>query len=182
MPLLTPKERLETIELGVWKVSFLKSTPFNVRERISDFGSAFPYFHRLALEVYTLEPVLAILFVLNRLWKAVEGALLLYLSSRILRIVGTFAYPFHLLTNFLCIDRNRAHTRRARHGSYPECGGSAYGLRCTCSNITMGQVSFLFFLTSGKYSNYSSEQVVPILKTRIMTHFELYLMQGMYTR
>ncbi len=73
MPLLTPKERLETIELGVWKVSFLKSTPFNVRERISDFGSAFPYFHRLALEVYTLEPVLAILFVLNRLWKAVEG-------------------------------------------------------------------------------------------------------------
>ncbi|KAK0209673.1 P-loop containing nucleoside triphosphate hydrolase protein [Armillaria fumosa] len=144
MPLLTPKERLETIELGVWKVSFLKSTPFNVREQISDLGSAFPYFHRLAVEVYTLEPVLAILFVLNKLWKAVEGALLLYLSSRILRIIEIGLIQ-----------------------GAPDTGAIMNAVAARMACVVLAAIL-----------QWASEQVIPILKTRIMTHFELYLMQA----
>ncbi|PBK72127.1 P-loop containing nucleoside triphosphate hydrolase protein [Armillaria solidipes] len=48
---------------------------------------ALPLFRRLAIDVYTLEPTLSILFILEKIWSGIESAVLLYLSSRLLRII-----------------------------------------------------------------------------------------------
>ncbi len=93
--LAVPKEKLagenqrglETFQLGVWKVSLLKRAPLNFKKQLLDFKEAFGYFNRLAIDVYTLEPILATLFILNELWSGVQSALLLYLSSQMLRVV-----------------------------------------------------------------------------------------------
>ncbi|KAK0440861.1 P-loop containing nucleoside triphosphate hydrolase protein [Desarmillaria tabescens] len=144
---LTAKDdqsKIETIALGVWKVSYLKNTPFNVRKQISDLGAAFPYFQRLALEVYSLEPMLAILFVLNKLWKGVEGALLLYFSSRILRIIEIGLIE-----------------------GVPDTGAILNAVAARIACVVLAAIL-----------HWASEQVIPTLKTRITTHFELYLMQA----
>ncbi|KAK0205768.1 P-loop containing nucleoside triphosphate hydrolase protein [Desarmillaria ectypa] len=138
------RRKVETIALGVWKVSFLQSTPFNVRKQISDLGSAFPYFHRLAIEVYTLEPVLVMFFVLNKLWKGVEGALLLYFSSRILRIIEIGLVE-----------------------GAPDMGAILNAVAARIACVVLAAIL-----------NWVSERVIPTLKTRITTHFELYLMQA----
>ncbi|KAK0219590.1 hypothetical protein EDD85DRAFT_747440, partial [Armillaria nabsnona] len=78
---------LETFQLGVWKVSLLKRAPLNFRKQLLDFKEAFGYFKRLALDVYTLEPILGTFFILNELWSGVQSALRLYLSSQMLRII-----------------------------------------------------------------------------------------------
>ncbi|KAK0219554.1 hypothetical protein EDD85DRAFT_989012 [Armillaria nabsnona] len=78
---------LETLRLGVWTVSILKHSPLNLRKQFLDLKDALRYFQRLAIDVYTLEPMLATLFVLNELWSGVQSTLLLYLSSQILRTV-----------------------------------------------------------------------------------------------
>ncbi|KAK0464147.1 hypothetical protein IW261DRAFT_1524538 [Armillaria novae-zelandiae] len=78
---------LETVELGVWKVSLLKCAPLSFGKQLLDFKEAVGYFKRLAVDVYTLEPVLAMFFILNELWSGVQTALLLYLSSQMLRII-----------------------------------------------------------------------------------------------
>ncbi|KAK0430913.1 hypothetical protein EV421DRAFT_1912390 [Armillaria borealis] len=80
---------LETFQLGVWNVSLLKRAPLNFGKQFLAFKEAFGYFKRLAIDVYTLKPMLATFFILNELWSGVQTALLLYLSSQILRIIET---------------------------------------------------------------------------------------------
>ncbi|KAK0464131.1 P-loop containing nucleoside triphosphate hydrolase protein [Armillaria novae-zelandiae] len=80
-------EELKTFQLGIWKVSILKTSPFNLRKQFVNLIDALRYFKRLAIDVYSLEPVLATLFVFNKLWSGVQSALLLYFSSQILQMV-----------------------------------------------------------------------------------------------
>ncbi|KAK0492632.1 hypothetical protein EDD18DRAFT_1079447 [Armillaria luteobubalina] len=88
------KGELETFQLGIWKISILKTSPLNLRKQLVDLKDALRYFKRLAIDIYTLEPVLATLFVLNKLWSGVQSALLLYFSSQILRIVRVSSSVF----------------------------------------------------------------------------------------
>ncbi|SJL17837.1 uncharacterized protein ARMOST_21401 [Armillaria ostoyae] len=86
--LATENQRgLETFQLGVWKVSLLKRAPLHFGKQLLYFKEAFGYFQRLAIDVYTLERILATFFILNELWSGVQSALLLYLSSQLLRII-----------------------------------------------------------------------------------------------
>ncbi|KAK0463142.1 uncharacterized protein EV420DRAFT_1732696 [Desarmillaria tabescens] len=75
-----------TVELGVWKVVLLNNARWDYRSRWNNLLLAFPLFRRLAIDVYTLDPTLSILFILEKIWSGVESAILLYLSSRLLRI------------------------------------------------------------------------------------------------
>ncbi|KAK0430903.1 P-loop containing nucleoside triphosphate hydrolase protein [Armillaria borealis] len=84
---MNDKRELETFQLGVWKVSILKSSPLDLRKQFLDLKDALRYVRRLASDVYTLEPIVATLFVFNKLWSGVQSALLLYFSSQILRMV-----------------------------------------------------------------------------------------------
>ncbi|KAK0430901.1 P-loop containing nucleoside triphosphate hydrolase protein [Armillaria borealis] len=138
------KGELETFQLGVWKVSILKSSPFNLRKQFLDLKDALRYFKRLAIDVYTLEPILATLFVFNKLWSGVQSALLLYFSSQILRMV-----EIGLINGA------------------PNVGAILKALAVR-----------IFFVIFAAVLQWESERIHPILKTRITTHFELFLMQA----
>ncbi|PBK82581.1 hypothetical protein ARMGADRAFT_730771 [Armillaria gallica] len=122
------KGELETFQLG----QFL------------DLKDALRCFKRLAIDVYTLEPILATLFVFGKLWSGVQSALLLYFSSHILRMV-----EIGLI-----------------HGA-PDVGA-----------ILKALAMRIFFVIFAAVIQWESERFHPILKTRITTHFELFLMQG----
>ncbi|KAK0435827.1 P-loop containing nucleoside triphosphate hydrolase protein [Armillaria borealis] len=138
------KGELETFQLSVWKVSIFKSSPLNLRKQFLDLKDALRYFQRLAIDVYTLEPMLATLFVLNELWSGIQGALLLHLSSEILRMVEM---------------------------------GLVHGAPQTDA-ILKALALRIFFVAFAALLQWESERVLPTLKTRIKTHFELFLMQA----
>ncbi len=81
-----------TVELGVWKVALLNDTHWDYKRKWNNLLMALPLFRRLAIDVYTLEPTLSILFILEKIWSGIESAVLLYLSSRLLRIVCILLY------------------------------------------------------------------------------------------
>ncbi|KAK0455665.1 P-loop containing nucleoside triphosphate hydrolase protein [Desarmillaria tabescens] len=83
----TAAPETRTVELGVWKVVLLNNARWDYRSRWNNLLLAFPLFRRLAIDVYTLEPTLSILFILEKIWSGVESAVLLYLSIRLLRII-----------------------------------------------------------------------------------------------
>ncbi|PBK60581.1 hypothetical protein ARMSODRAFT_725861 [Armillaria solidipes] len=141
------KRGLETFQLGVWKVSLLKRAPLNFGKQFLDLKEGFGYFKRLALDVYTLEPILATFFILNELWSGVQTALLLYLSSQMLRIIEI---------------------------------GLIQGSTETGAILKAVAVR-IFFVVFAAVLQWESERVLPTLKTRITTHFELYLMQDLPT-
>ncbi|SJL17823.1 uncharacterized protein ARMOST_21386 [Armillaria ostoyae] len=138
------KGELETFQLGVWKVSILKSSPLDLRKQFLDLKDALRYFKRLAIDVYTLEPILATLFVFNKLWSGVQSALLLYFSSQILRMVEI---------------------------------GLINGAP-DVSAIVKALAVRIFFVIFAAVLQWANERIHPILKTRITTHFELFLMQA----
>ncbi|KAK0209704.1 P-loop containing nucleoside triphosphate hydrolase protein [Armillaria fumosa] len=138
------KRGLETFELGIWKVSVLKRAPLRFGKQLLDFKEAVGYFKRLAIDVYTLEPALASFFTLNELWSGIQTALLLYLSSQMLRIIEL---------------------------------GLIQGVADTGAILKAVSVR-IFFVIFGAVLQWESERVLPTLKTRITTHFELYLMQA----
>ncbi|SJL01053.1 uncharacterized protein ARMOST_04369 [Armillaria ostoyae] len=76
-----------TVELGVWKVALLNDMHWDYKRKWNNLLMALPLFRRLAIDVYTLEPTLSILFILEKIWSGIESAVLLYLSSRLLRII-----------------------------------------------------------------------------------------------
>ncbi|KAK0492620.1 P-loop containing nucleoside triphosphate hydrolase protein [Armillaria luteobubalina] len=135
---------LETFELGIWKVSVLKRAPLDFGKQFLHFKLAVGYFKRLAIDVYTLEPVFASFFILNQLWSGIHTALLLYLSSQMLQIIELGLIQ----------------------GS-PVIGAilKAVAVRILC-------------VIFGAVLQWESERILPTLKTRITTHFELYLMQA----
>ncbi|KAK0231574.1 P-loop containing nucleoside triphosphate hydrolase protein [Armillaria fumosa] len=85
----TNSVQVETIQLGIWKVVMAKS-PMNhldISKRWNRIASTVPFLKRLAIDVYTLDPCLSVLYVLTRIWWGVESAVSLYLSSRLLKTI-----------------------------------------------------------------------------------------------
>ncbi len=148
-PLTVPKENLaadkkgelETFQLGVWKVSVLKSSPLNLRKQFSDLKDALRCFKRLAIDVYTLEPILATLFVFSKLWSGVQSALLLYFSSHILRMVRVSPSLFYIELTLSREGRNRFDPGCPRCWSHSQGPCYADFLRHICSSNTMGKVN-----------------------------------------
>ncbi|KAK0492630.1 P-loop containing nucleoside triphosphate hydrolase protein [Armillaria luteobubalina] len=140
------KAEVETFQLGVWKVSTLKASesPSNLRKQFLELKDACQYTKRVVVDVYTLEPVLATLFVFNKIWSGVQSALLLYFSSQILRMVETGLI----------------------HGA-SDVGPILKALAVRTILVIVAAVL-----------QWKSERLQATLKTRITTHFELFLMQA----
>ncbi|KAK0205840.1 hypothetical protein DFS33DRAFT_535802 [Desarmillaria ectypa] len=81
--------QVETIQLGVWKLLLAKSSvnPLNIFKWWNSVASSFPFLKRLAIDIYTLDPWLSVLYVLSTIWSGVESAVSLYLSSRLLKTI-----------------------------------------------------------------------------------------------
>ncbi|KAK0448163.1 P-loop containing nucleoside triphosphate hydrolase protein [Armillaria borealis] len=61
--------------------------PLDISKRWNRVASSVPFLKRLAIDVYTLDPWLSVLYVLSRIWWGVESAVSLYLSSRLLKTI-----------------------------------------------------------------------------------------------
>ncbi|KAF8909849.1 hypothetical protein CPB85DRAFT_1306653 [Mucidula mucida] len=86
------QETIERHQLGVWSLSFARSSGWNLRQHLGNVTaifSAFPLFRRLATEVYALRPGLSVPYVASSIWNGIEPVLLLYLSSRLLEQIET---------------------------------------------------------------------------------------------
>ena len=81
-------EALSTLQMGIWQFSTPKETGWSFGIRWDEVRSTWTLLRRLALEIYALCPGLLVLFVLSKIWGGVEDALLMHLSSRLLRIVS----------------------------------------------------------------------------------------------
>ncbi|KAJ7596694.1 P-loop containing nucleoside triphosphate hydrolase protein [Mycena floridula] len=95
-PPAAPNPDLISVQLGVWKLTMLKEQSFQMKKHLKDLVSAIPLLKRLALQIYTLEPLLFVCFLASKFWSGVESAVMLYLSSRLLKIIEiglTTGYP-----------------------------------------------------------------------------------------
>ncbi|KAK0191694.1 P-loop containing nucleoside triphosphate hydrolase protein [Armillaria mellea] len=81
--------QVETIQLGVWKLLIAKSpvNPLDILKRWNRVASSVPFLKRLAIDVYTLDPWLSVLYVLSKIWWGLESVVSLYLSSRLLKTI-----------------------------------------------------------------------------------------------
>lgn len=88
----TPEEATDATVIsnqrGIWEFWTVKQSRFDPHRRWTELKSGFQLFRRLATEIFALSPGLLILFILSKLWGGVETAVLMHLSSRLLRIVG----------------------------------------------------------------------------------------------
>jgi hypothetical protein len=78
---------VSSLQLGVWQVLTVKGVPFDPKRWREEFVAGFSHFLRLVSEMYRLSPGMLVLFMLSKMWGGVEAAVLMHLSSRLLRIV-----------------------------------------------------------------------------------------------
>ncbi|KAF9458587.1 P-loop containing nucleoside triphosphate hydrolase protein [Collybia nuda] len=74
-------------QFGVWEVITLKDVPFDPKQWWFEFSAGLYHFRRLVGEMYHLSPRMLILFLFSKMWGGVEAAVLMHLSSRLLRII-----------------------------------------------------------------------------------------------
>ncbi|TFK21669.1 P-loop containing nucleoside triphosphate hydrolase protein [Coprinopsis marcescibilis] len=75
-------------QVGVYKLLIASSTaPFSIKKTFEEVKNAIPLFQKLFLEIYELDPWLFALFVGSRLWGSVEDAMMMQLSSNLLRTI-----------------------------------------------------------------------------------------------
>ncbi|KAK0227105.1 hypothetical protein EDD85DRAFT_158727 [Armillaria nabsnona] len=81
--------QLERFERGIWKICMVKDAPSrrDVLQSWKDVIKATPLLKRLFLEVFAMDPWLTLIFVSSRMWSALETAITLYLSGRLLKII-----------------------------------------------------------------------------------------------
>ncbi|KAK0455673.1 P-loop containing nucleoside triphosphate hydrolase protein [Desarmillaria tabescens] len=81
--------QVERFERGIWKICMVRNPTGrqSVLQNWKDVIAAMPLLKRLILEVYALDPLLTIVYVLGRVLSAIETAIPLYLSSRLLKII-----------------------------------------------------------------------------------------------
>ncbi|KAG5641691.1 hypothetical protein DXG03_004423 [Asterophora parasitica] len=73
--------------MGVWQFWTFKQSRFDPQANLDEFVSGLKLFRRLVLDISSFAPKMLILFILSKLWEGVESALLMHLSSQLLRIM-----------------------------------------------------------------------------------------------
>ncbi|KAF8894755.1 P-loop containing nucleoside triphosphate hydrolase protein [Infundibulicybe gibba] len=73
-------------QFGVWQILTLNEA-FSWRAVLGGFLSGLPLIKRIVLEVYHVAPGDCLRYMLAKLWSGVESALLVYFSTRLLRII-----------------------------------------------------------------------------------------------
>jgi hypothetical protein len=81
---------IESQQLGVWRLLLASNKEMRPSKYYEEFQTFTPYVIRLFSDVYATAPRLFVLFIFLRIWQGFEEALLMHLSTRILRAVGSF--------------------------------------------------------------------------------------------
>ncbi|RDB22985.1 putative multidrug export ATP-binding/permease protein YgaD [Hypsizygus marmoreus] len=74
-------------QIGIWQFWTVKSSRLNPRRQWDEIASGLRLLRRLATEIFLISPWMLILFILSKIWSGVESAVLMHLSSRLLRII-----------------------------------------------------------------------------------------------
>ncbi|KAF9445375.1 P-loop containing nucleoside triphosphate hydrolase protein [Macrolepiota fuliginosa MF-IS2] len=73
---------------GVWDILFMNEDyRMQLRRLIDDLPKSLPSFYQLVYDIYSLSPVLFILFCASQLWSNCQGAINLHFSSELLRVI-----------------------------------------------------------------------------------------------
>ncbi|KAF9020483.1 hypothetical protein BDZ89DRAFT_269068 [Hymenopellis radicata] len=76
---------IRRMKMGIYDVALGESSSWNISERFSSVASAIPLFHRLIVDVFTLDPTLTTLYILSNIWNSFHTTVLLYTSTRLLK-------------------------------------------------------------------------------------------------
>ncbi|KAJ2935697.1 hypothetical protein H1R20_g1395, partial [Candolleomyces eurysporus] len=78
---------IESQQLGVWRLVFASNKRIRLGQYYEEFQTSTSYMIRLFSDVYATAPGLFVLFMCLRIWQGFEEALLMHLSTRILRAI-----------------------------------------------------------------------------------------------
>ncbi|KAF8062232.1 P-loop containing nucleoside triphosphate hydrolase protein [Lyophyllum atratum] len=77
---------IHTRVFGIWKVLMLKES-FSLKPsawfEYNKYIATLPHVYRLAMDVYTLNPTLVIVYLVARAWKGIEPGIAVYISSQL---------------------------------------------------------------------------------------------------
>ncbi|RDB22903.1 Lipid A export ATP-binding/permease protein MsbA [Hypsizygus marmoreus] len=74
-------------QVGIWQFWTVRHARFDPRRQWDELVSGLQLFQRLATEIFSICPGMLIMFILSKIWRGVETAVLMHLSSRLLRII-----------------------------------------------------------------------------------------------
>ncbi|KAG6826168.1 hypothetical protein H0H92_000907 [Tricholoma furcatifolium] len=110
-PQRRPSTSIVTEQIGVWRFSTTKQHKYDLRRTWNEAIAGLALFRRLALEVSAISHMMLFFFVLSKLWEGIESALLMHLSSHLLRILevgllrgnhDTFAISMAIISRLSC--------------------------------------------------------------------------------
>ena len=81
--------KIEELQLGVWHVKIASDTAFGIQKQWDDVRAALPLYWRLMKDIFNVSPVLFTVFIACQLLHGIEDSLLMHLSNRLLRNVGS---------------------------------------------------------------------------------------------
>jgi len=81
------KPIIEEYRLGIWSLKIGKPARFNFGRQFEDIKLAYPLFHQLVRDIYSLAPRMFVFFLVAQVWSGVEDAILMHLSSSLLKSV-----------------------------------------------------------------------------------------------
>ena len=73
--------------MGVWSVSYLQSTFWDIRDNLTRMVHSFPLFRRVLGDVYRINPPLATFYIISRVWAGVEPVFMMYMSNQLIEHV-----------------------------------------------------------------------------------------------
>jgi hypothetical protein len=82
-----PKIIIDDIRLGVWRLKVGNTPGWILRRHFDSITSAYPLFHRLCSDIFSLSPRIFVFFFVCQFWSGIEDAVLMHLSSSLLRMV-----------------------------------------------------------------------------------------------
>jgi hypothetical protein len=85
---IDPNIVIDDVQLGIWRIRVGKTPRWNLRRHFDSITSAYPLFHRLCGDIFSLSPRIFVFFLVCQIWSGVEDAILMHLSSSLLRMVS----------------------------------------------------------------------------------------------
>jgi len=85
---IDPKIVIDDVPLGIWRIRVGNTPGWNLRRCFNTLASAYPLFHRLCRDIFSLSPRVFVFFLVCQIWNGVEEAILMHLSTSLLRMVS----------------------------------------------------------------------------------------------
>ena len=83
-----PNIVIEDVQLGIWRMRVGNTPGWNIRRNFESITSAYPLFHRLCRDIFSLSPRIFVFFLVCQIWDGVEDAISMHLSSSLLQMVS----------------------------------------------------------------------------------------------